>query len=167
MVHPLRWLKTVVATLLLSTLAGSISLYWNPQNDIDFVNDQYAQSLGKGDVLIGFEDIQSDFRMNLESDEQGFEYLNYFNVRDSRQASQFETSLASAVRSRARIHVSPRLTYPPKSAVDFRQSTDPDFDSQRAALLATLRRIPGIDWLKPKVFLEGYFELGPGIPAPK
>ncbi|RZT25351.1 hypothetical protein EV589_1083 [Mycobacterium sp. BK558] len=167
MVHPLRWLKAVVATLLLSTLAGSISLYWNPQNDIDFVNDQYAQSLGKGDVLIGFEDIQSDFRMNLESDKQGFEYLNYFNVRDSHQAAQFETSLASAVRSQARIHVSPRLTYPPKSAVDFRQSTDPDFDSQRAALLATLRRIPGIDWLKPKVISEQYFQLDPGMPAPK
>lgn len=164
--HPLRWLRVIGASLFVSTAIGSTLLYWNPRNDIDFVNDEYVSTLGNNDVLVGFEDIQSDFRMNLRSDQQGFTYLNFFNVRDSADASELETSLDAAVRSGARIHVSPRLTYPPKSAVVFKQSTNADFDSQRDEILATLRKIPAVDWVMPVVFSERYFQLDPGAPAP-
>ena len=76
MTLPLRWLRTIVTCLLLSTFLGSILLYWNPRNDIDWANDQYVKSLGKNDFLIGFEDIQSDSRIRLEADRRGFKYFN-------------------------------------------------------------------------------------------
>lgn len=164
--HPLRWLRTIVGCLLMSTLVGSTLLYWNPRNDIDLVNDGYVNSLGENDVLIGFEDIQSDFRIKLAADQRGFEYLNFFNVGNSAGNSDFEADLDSAIRSEARIHVSPRLTYPPKSALVFKVSANPDFESQRAALLAKLRALPEVDWLKPAVFSEQYFRLDEGMPAP-
>lgn len=167
MVYSRRWLRAVVACLLLSTFAGSILLYWNPRNDIDFVNDEYAQRLGENDVLIGFEDIQSDFRLNLEAEKRGFTYLNYFNVGTPNESSAFEASLESAVGSDARIHVSPRFTYPPKSAVMFKRSANSDFDSQRAAVLAELKSIRDVDWLQPIVFSDRYFQLSDGAPAPR
>ena len=164
--HPLHWLRAIATGFFVSTLVGSTLLYWNPQNDIDFVNDEYTNSLGENDVLIGFEDIQSDFRMNLQADKRGFRYLNYFNIRNSADASAFDASLEAAVRTGTSIHVSPRLAYPPKSAVVFKQSTNPDFVSQRDTLLAKLKGIPGVDWVMPVVLSEQYFQLSTGAQAP-
>jgi hypothetical protein len=163
--HPLRWLRAAVACLFVSTLVGSTLLYANPRNDIDFVNDEYAASFGGDDVLVGFEDIQSDFRMNLQADQRGFRYLNYFNIRNAAEASEFETALQSAIGTGARIHVSPRLRFPPKSAVAFKQSTNPDFDAQRASLLAKLTNIPDVDWVTPIGFSQQYFQLDAGAQA--
>ncbi|MEW5813233.1 MAG: hypothetical protein AB1925_27745 [Actinomycetota bacterium] len=166
MTHGMRWMGVTVTCLFTSTLAGSTSLYWDARNDVDFVNDQYVQSLKPNDVLIGFEDIQSDFRIQLEAQQRGFRYLNYFNVRNPAQDADFDAALERSIASHANIYVSPRLSYPPKSAVVFKQSTEAQFDTGRADLLATLRRTSGVHWLKPAVFLPGYFHVDPGAPAP-
>lgn len=167
MTHPLRWLRTTVACLLLSTLLGSILLYWNPRNDIDWVNDQYVKSLGKHDFLIGFEDIQSDHRIKLEADRRGFQYFNIRDYQDADARFEAEAALDSAVKKGARIHVSPKFTYPPKSALAFIATFNANFDSQRAAVLAKLRAMPEVDWLKPAVFEEQYFHLDEGTPSPR
>ncbi|MCG7595434.1 hypothetical protein [Mycobacterium sp. PSTR-4-N] len=164
--RPARWLGVTVTCLFVSTLAGSTSLYWNADNDIDFVNDRYVHSLGGNDVLIGFEDIQSDFRIKLEAQQRGFRYLNYFNVRNPEQNSAFDAALQRSIASHANIYVSPRLSYPPQSAVVFKQSTEPQFETGRRDLLTTLHRISGIHWLKPTVFSAKYFHVDPGAPAP-
>ncbi|MGE2834254.1 ArnT family glycosyltransferase [Mycobacterium sp. SMC-4] len=158
MTHPLRWLRATVACVFVSTFVGSVLLYWNPANDIDQVNDGYISSLHHGDLLVGFEDIQSDFRIMLAADRRGFEYLNFFNVRDTEDVREFDAALDAAADAGMRIHISPRLTHPPKSAVAFKESVDPAFGSQRAGLLAKLAALPGIDWLRPAVFSERYFE---------
>ncbi|MHA0289251.1 hypothetical protein ACXYX3_22775 [Mycobacterium sp. C3-094] len=164
--RPARWLGVTVTCLFVSTLAGSTSLYWNADNDIDFVNDRYVHSLGSNDVLIGFEDIQSDFRIKLEAQQRGFRYLNYFNVRNPEQNSAFDAALQRSIASHANIYVSPRLSYPPQSAVVFKQSTEPQFETGRRDLLTTLHGISGIHWLKPTVFSARYFHVDPGAPAP-
>lgn len=158
MKHPLRWLRTTVTCVFVSTFVGSVLLYWDPGNDIDLVNDGYVASLGRNDVLVGFEDIQSDFRIMLEADRQGFEYLNFFNVTEPQDVRNFDTALDAAAGAGMTIRVSPRLTHPPKSALAFRQSVDPHFDGRRAALLAKLAKMPDVDWIPPAVFSERYFE---------
>lgn len=165
--HPLRWLRPLVGALFVTTLAGSVLLYWNPHNDIDAVNDRYVTSLGGGDVLIGFEDIQSDFRIKLAADTRGFSYLNFFNTGDARDRAEFDAALDAAIRSGARIHVSPRLTHPPESALVFKESLDPTFASGRAALLARLRTVPDIDWLTPAVAPQSYVRLDDGTRTPR
>jgi hypothetical protein len=169
MAHPLRWLRTTVACLLVSTLLGSILLYWNPRNDIDWVNDQYVKSLGKNDFLIGFEDIQSGHRIALEAQSQGFKFFNVGNFRGADADARFEAEAAldSAVKKGARIHVSPKFTYPPKSALAFIATFNPKFASQRAAVLAKLKAMPEVDWVKPAVFEEQYFQLDEGTPSPR
>ena len=104
--HPVRWLRTLVACVFFSTLVGSTFLYWNPDNDIDLVNDEYTKSLGKNDFLVGFEDIQSYHRISLEAESQGFEY---FNIQSSAphwseaDDARFEAALDSAVKRGAKI----------------------------------------------------------------
>ena len=53
-----------------------------------------------------------------------------------------------------------------KSGLAFVDIINPNFDCQRVALLAKLRAIPGVDWLKPAVFSEEYFHLDEGAPSP-
>lgn len=161
--HPLQWLKAAVACVFLSTLVGSVLLYWNPRNDIDLVTDGYVNALGPGDLVVGFDDIQSDFRTMLDADRQGFEYLNFFNVRGPHDTARFEAALDSAAAAGLRIHVSPRLTHPPKSALVFKESVDPDFDSQRALILDKLEAMPSVEWVEPSAFSERYFEGSGGV----
>jgi hypothetical protein len=168
MTHPLRWMRTTVACLLLSTLLGSILLYWNPRNDIDWMNDQYVKSFGKNDFLIGFEEIQSGHRIALEAESRGFQVFNVGNFRAAADADvQTEAALDSAVKKGLRIHVSPKFTYPPKSALAFIATFNPKFASQRAAVLAKLRAMPDVDWVKPAVFEAQYFQLDEGVPPPR
>jgi hypothetical protein len=167
MTHPLRWMRTTVACLLLSTLLGSILLYWNPRNDIDWMNDQYVKSFGKDDFLIGFEEIQSGHRIALEMESQGFQFFNVGNFRAADADVEAEAALDSAVKKGLRIHVSPKFTYPPKSALAFIATFNPKFTSQRAAVLAKLRAMPDVDWVKPAVFEEQYFQLDEGTPPPR
>lgn len=167
MTHPLRWMRTIVASLLLSTFLGSILLYWNPRNDIDWVNDQYVKSLGNNDFLIGFEDIQSANRIKLEAEKLGFKYFNIRETQATDPTIETEAALNAAVKKGERIHVSPRFTYPPKSALAFIATFNPNFDSERAVLLAKLKAIPRVDWLKPAVLEEQYFPLDAGTPSPR
>jgi hypothetical protein len=167
MTHPLRWMRTTVACLLLSTLLGSILLYWNPRNDIDWMNDQYVKSFGKNDFLIGFEEIQSGHRIALETESRGFQFFNVGNFRAADADVEAEAALDSAVKKGLRIHVSPKFTYPPKSALAFIATFNPKFASQRAAVLAKLRAMPDVDWVKPAVFEEQYFQLDEGTPPPR
>ena len=169
MTHPLRWMRTTVACLLLSTLLGSIFLYWNPRNDIDWMNDQYVKSLGKNDFLIGFEDIQSTHRIALEAESRGFKFFNIRKFQDADADARFEAEAAldSAAKNGAKIHVSPKFTYPPKSALAFIATFNPKFNSQRAAVLAKLRAMPEVDWVKPAVFEEQYYQLDEGTPSPR
>lgn len=160
MAHPMRWLRTTVTCVFASTLVGAVMLYWNPRNDIDLVNDGYVASLGPGELLVGFEDIQSDFRIKLEADRRGFDYLNFFNVADPQDLAQFDAALDTATAAGTKVHVSPRLTHPPKSAVAFKESVNPDFVVQRAGLLAKLNRMPDVDWRQPVVFSQRYFHGG-------
>jgi hypothetical protein len=167
MTHPLRWMRTTVACLLLSTLLGSILLYWNPRDDIDWMNDQYVKSFGKNDFLIGFEEIQSGHRIALETQSRGFQFFNVGNFRAADADVEAEAALDSAVKKGFRIHVSPKFTYPPKSALAFIATFNPKFASQRAAVLAKLRAMPDVDWVKPAVFEEQYFQLDEGTPPPR
>lgn len=167
--RPRAWLSSVAICLFVTTLAGSVALYRNAENDVDLVNDAYATSLGPNDFLVGFEDIQSQHRISLEADELGFEYFDirtrapHWSAADSERFSQ---ALESAVRRGANIRVSPRFIYPPESQLAAVRFINPDFDSQRAFLLAKLRGMPRVDWLKPAVFLDGYFHLDRGQPRP-
>jgi hypothetical protein len=167
--QPTRWMGALVACLCLSTLLGSTSLYWNPRNDIDLVNDEFTRSLGENDVLVGFEDIQSDHRIRLAAEDQGFEYLNIRTAAPHWSESddnRVDTALAAAAKRGARVHISPRLTYPPKSGLAFVEDVNSEFGAQRAALLAKLRAIPGLDWLKPAVYSQEYFHLDEGTSPP-
>lgn len=167
MSHPLRWARTTVACLLLSTSLGSIFLYWNPRNDIDWVNDQYVNSFAKDDFLLGFEDIQSDSRIAIEADKRGFKYFNIRAYQGGDAKTQAEAALDSAVSKGARIHVSPKFTYPPKSALAFIATFNPNFNSQRAAVLAKLRAMPAVDWVEPAVLERQYFQVDEGASAPR
>jgi hypothetical protein len=96
---------------------------------------------------------------------RGFTYINIRNRDNPRFEAQ--AALDSAVKKGARIHVSPMFTYPPKSELTFIASYNPNFDSQRAALLAKLRAMSEVDWVKPAMFEEQYFHLDEGTPSPR
>lgn len=163
-----RWLGTLCGLLAVSTFSGSIVLFWNPKYDVDLVNDSYARSLGPGDVLVGFEDIQSAHRIKLWAEDQGFEYVN---IRDSapkwsqREELQTLSLLDSAAREGSQIYVSPRLSFPPKNALAFMRYLNPKFDVGWASLLEGLKRRPSIHWLRPAVFLDHFFYSASGYKA--
>ncbi|MEZ0340659.1 ArnT family glycosyltransferase [Mycobacterium sp. pV006] len=158
MTRPLRRLRVAVVCMFLSTLLGSVGLYWNPRNDIDRVNDGYVATLSSGDLLVGFEDIQSDFRIKLAADLQGFDYLNFFDVRGPQDMGSFVSVLDAAAAAGTPIHVSPRLTHPPISALRFKESIDPDFESRRTALLGRLAVVSTVRWQEPVVYSATYFD---------
>lgn len=155
--RPLRWLRVAVVCIFLSTLLGSVALYWSPRNDIDRVNDGYVATLGSDDLLVGFEDIQSDFRIKLAAERQGFDYLNFFDVRGPQDAGEFVSAVDVAAAASTQIYVSPRLTHPPRSALRFKESIDPEFESRRAALLAKLAAVSTVHWQEPNVYSATYF----------
>ena len=159
-VHGIRWASAVAGCLAISTFGGSIFLYLNPRNDVDFVNDQYVMSLSSGDLLIGFEDIQSRHRIMLEAQKKHFDYVDIRWMAErwsSGEDARLNAAVSSTLRRGARIYVSPRLTFPPISELAAVRFVNPAFDAEREAILAKLRTFPGVRWPKPAVFLKGYF----------
>ena len=109
----------------------------------------------------------SGHRIALETQSRGFQFFNVGNFRAADADVEAEAALDSAVKKGLRIHVSPKFTYPPKSALAFIATFNPKFASQRAAVLAKLRAMPDVDWVKPAVFEEQYFQLDEGTPPPR
>jgi hypothetical protein len=163
-------LAVLSALIGISTLVGSTSLFWNAKNDIDYVNDGFATTLTSSDFLVGFEDIQSDSRIKLLAHRNGFDYVNIrlFAPRwtDADEA-KLESAISGALAKGAKIHVSPRLTHPPKSAITFMRNLNKNFDQRRGAIIERLRRIPETEWPELKVFLDDYFYSDGASPRPR
>lgn len=155
-------LNAGVAGLFMSSLLGAVLLFNDPANDIDAVNQQYLQRVKTGDLVIGFDEIQSAARAKLTMEKNHFQYFNIFIRASTWNDDSFEelkqmaeTTLAGS----GRVYVSPYLLSPPTSNMVGIRLKNRQFDAQRQTLIQYLQALDQsrIEWMPMSATVPGYF----------
>ncbi len=142
--HAATAMGAIAMLLLLSTSLGSVRLYLDAGNDIDSVNDAYMKDLAPGDLLIGWDGIQSSARVHLlhRSDASGYFNIQaragHWSIADSLEMEQAITRTQAL---NGRIWLGPYLRDMPASNMYFILAQNPSFEQTYSALLARLDRL--------------------------
>jgi len=147
-----RVLQALAVAVGATTLLGSILPYASEGNDLDAVNDRYLSEATPVDLVIGFDEIQSEARTRLLLRRQGFHYFNVLSRAANWSASDslaLEGELAGALSRGGRVIIDPYLTHPPRSNIAHIGLDNPIFERQRKQWVARLARVdaPRVVWV--------------------
>jgi hypothetical protein len=139
-----RALRVAAAGVALTTLLGSIVPCSSEDNDLDAVNDRYLRAATPADLVIGFDEIQSDARTRLELRKQNFHYFNF--VVRARTWSRLDSlaladEVSSALARGGRILVDPYVLHPPRSNLAHIALENPAFDARRLEWITRLQAL--------------------------
>lgn len=152
----------MAAGFFVSSLFGAMLPFFDSGNDIDAVNQRYLSRAGSADLVVGFDEIQSNGRANLTRIKTGFAYFNVF-ARAAKWSDAdlaiLDHEVAATLAKGGKIFVSPYVLHPPKSNLANLLLLNPKFSEERQTVITHLQAVDPrrIEWQPEVGIVPGYF----------